>query len=102
MAKAAKSTYVCQSCGAVSPRWAGKCPGCGDWNTMVEETAAPSVPGTGLARATKGRPAKLETLQGKDTETARTATGLAELDRVTGGGLVPASVLLIGGEPGIG
>jgi DNA repair protein RadA/Sms len=86
----------------VAPRWTGKCAGCGEWNTLLEETGAPQ-PGTGLARASRGRAVALEDLaQGHDEVPRRIPTGLAELDRVTGGGIVPGSALLIGGEPGIG
>jgi len=102
MAKAVKSTFVCQSCGAVSPRWAGKCPSCGEWNTLIEETDVIAPPGSGLARRAKGRVIALESLQGRSREAPRFSTGLSELDRVTGGGIVPGSALLIGGEPGIG
>ncbi|MBL8565514.1 MAG: DNA repair protein RadA [Hyphomicrobiaceae bacterium] len=102
MAKPAKNAFVCQSCGAVASRWAGKCPGCGEWNTMVEEASGPPPPGTGLAKASSGRKLALETLDGVSAEAPRFSTGLAELDRVTGGGVVPGSALLIGGEPGIG
>jgi len=103
MAKAARSLFVCQNCGAVAPRWTGKCATCGEWNTIVEEAQAAPVPGTGLAKSSKGRAAELRLLS--DTagdKIERMPTGLAELDRVTGGGIVPGSALLIGGEPGIG
>ena len=102
MAKAAKSLYVCQACGATSPRWAGKCPSCGEWNTLAEETDAGPPPGSGITRASKGKAVKLGTLAGGADEAPRFTTGMAELDRVTGGGIVPGSALLIGGEPGIG
>jgi len=102
MAKAPKTQYVCQTCGSASPRWVGKCPGCGDWNTLLEETEAVPVPGSGIARGTKGRAINLETLSERTEEAPRFTTGLSELDRVTGGGIVPGSALLIGGEPGIG
>jgi DNA repair protein RadA/Sms len=102
MAKASKSLYVCQACGATSPRWAGKCPGCGEWNTLAEETDAGPPPGSGITRASKGKAVKLGTLAGGADEAPRFTTGMAELDRVTGGGIVPGSALLIGGEPGIG
>jgi DNA repair protein RadA/Sms len=103
MAKPAKVSFVCQNCGSIAPRWVGKCAGCGEWNTIVEEMDAVAPPGSGLAGASKGRSVGLQTL----AETAadkveRMPTGLAELDRVTGGGIVPGSALLIGGEPGIG
>ncbi len=102
MAKASKTTFVCQSCGALSPRWAGKCPACGEWNTLLEETDAIAPPGSGLNRKSGGRVVALESLKGKSREAPRFSTGIAELDRVTGGGIVPGSALLIGGEPGIG
>ncbi len=103
MAKAARSLFVCQNCGAVAPRWTGKCAACGEWNTIVEEAQAAAVPGTGLAKSSKGRAAELRLLSDTDGDKIdRMPTGLAELDRVTGGGIVPGSALLIGGEPGIG
>jgi len=102
MAKIARAQYVCQSCGAVSPRWVGKCAGCGEWNTLVEEMGA-GQPGPGAGRASKGRTVALQSLAEAPAERfERMPTGLAELDRVTGGGIVPGSALLIGGEPGIG
>lgn len=101
-AKPGKSQFVCQSCGAVSARWAGKCAACGDWNTIVEEAVASAPPGSGMAGAGKGRALALESLAGAPEEAPRFSTGMDELDRVTGGGLVPGSVLLIAGEPGIG
>ena len=105
MAKADKIAYVCQACGVTSPRWVGKCPGCGAWNTLVEEAGAAAVaavPGSGLSRRSKGRPVSLEALSGSSEEAPRLPTGFGELDRVTGGGIVPGSAILIGGEPGIG
>jgi DNA repair protein RadA/Sms len=102
MAKAAKSSFVCQSCGAVASRWAGKCTSCGDWNTIVEEAGTAAPPGSGIVGATKGKALRLETLAGAPEEAPRFLTGMPELDRVTGGGIVPGSVLLIAGEPGIG
>jgi DNA repair protein RadA/Sms len=102
MAKPAKSLYVCQNCGATSARWAGKCNACGEWNSLVEETDAGPPPGSGITRQSKGRVIKLETLAGSAEEAPRFSSGIAELDRVTGGGIVPGSAILIGGEPGIG
>ena len=101
MAKAAKTSFVCQSCGTAHARWTGKCTACGAWNTLTEEDAAPP-PGTGLSGATKGRTVNLESLSGSAKEAPRFSCGIAELDRVTGGGIVPGSAILIGGEPGIG
>jgi DNA repair protein RadA/Sms len=97
------TTYVCQSCGAVSPRWAGKCPACEGWNTLVEEAAVGVGAVPGIAKKASGaKPIGLETLAAETAEEPRLSTGISELDRVTGGGLVPGSALLIGGEPGIG
>lgn len=102
MAKVPKSNFVCQSCGAVSSRWSGKCVSCGEWNTITEEATATPPPGTGLAKATRGVAVPLKSLAGAPEEAPRFTTGMPELDRVTGGGIVPGSVLLISGEPGIG
>ncbi len=93
-----RSTFVCQNCGAVSSRWQGRCESCSEWNSIVEE----GDPGPTGARATRGRPFDLEGLAGEDRAAARMVTGVDEFDRVTGGGFVPGSVLLLGGEPGIG
>src|SRR5262249_6851403 len=101
MAKRTPS-FVCQNCGAVTTRWQGKCDSCGEWNTIVEENAASEI-GAGPGRpARKGRPFPLEALAGDTQQAPRLASGIAELDRVTGGGFVRGSVLLVGGDPGIG
>src|SRR5471032_848889 len=101
----AKSTlsFVCQNCGAAYNRWAGKCEACGEWNTLAEEdtTGATSMP-VSIRSRRKGRLFALETLTGKSFEAPRLPSGMAELDRVTGGGFVRGSVLLVGGDPGIG
>src|SRR3954470_17591333 len=101
MAKRTPS-FVCQSCGAVYNRWKGRCEACGGWNSIVEETGSAHQMGgpvaTRPARA-KGRVFPLEGLSGETHEAPRTATGIAEFDRVTGGGFVPGSVILIGGDP---
>ena len=102
MAKPGKAHFVCQNCGDASPRWVGKCPGCGDWNTLVEEADATPPPGSGLTKANRGRTVALEGLKGNAQQAPRMPTGMDELDRVTGGGIVHGSALLIGGEPGIG
>jgi DNA repair protein RadA/Sms len=101
VAKAARASFVCQSCGAVAARWTGRCASCGEWNTLVEEADPGSVPGAGFAKGA-GRVIPLVALSGDTAAAPRIATGLSELDRVTGGGIVPGSALLIGGEPGIG
>ena len=102
MAKPARSSFVCQNCGGVAQRWVGKCPSCGEWNTLVEETDAGPPPGSGITKTSRGRVVALETLDARGEAPPRMGTGIAELDRVTGGGIVPGSALLIGGEPGIG
>jgi DNA repair protein RadA/Sms len=94
------SRFVCQSCGAVTPKWAGRCETCGEWNTIVEE-AIQARPGP-AAKAPTGRRVEFVGLAGSAEPPPRAATGIAELDRVLGGGLVPASAVLVGGDPGIG
>ncbi len=98
MAKS-RSTYVCQACGSSYPRWAGRCEACGEWNSIVEEAGA-QEPGSKLAR--RGKRIDLAPLEGSEPEPPRRPTGIGELDRVTGGGLVRGSTLLVGGDPGIG
>ena len=93
-------TFVCQSCGAAHSKWSGRCDACGGWNTIVEESGGIPI-GAGTRRA-KGRPFALEDLKTEDELPPRRQTGLAEFDRVCGGGLVPGSALLIGGDPGVG
>ena len=94
-------SFVCQQCGAVSPKWAGKCDDCGAWNTLVEERKeAPSGPG----KRVTGRRIVLEALNldNRPEPPPRMQSGISEFDRVSGGGLVPGSATLIGGDPGIG
>src|SRR5947209_1073294 len=102
MAKNALS-FVCQNCGSAYNRWQGKCESCGEWNTLVEEdvTGATTMP-VSIRSKRKGRLFALQTLTGKSHEAPRLPSGMAELDRVTGGGFVRGSVLLVGGDPGIG
>jgi len=93
-------TFVCQNCGAAFSRWQGKCEACGEWNTLSEESAErPSGPGR---KPGKGRLFALEALTGEAHDAPRLVSGIAEFDRVTGGGFVRGSVLLVGGDPGIG
>src|SRR5579864_5399202 len=96
-----QTSLVCQSCGATAAKWSGKCEACGSWNTIVEEKAfAPSGP---VARKpARGRPVALEDLKTNEESPSRRATGIDEFDRVCGGGLVPGSALLVGGDPGVG
>lgn len=100
MAKA-KTIYQCTECGTTSPKWQGQCPGCGQWNTLVESIAEPAA-GSRFATlaASSGKLQKLSEIDPR--EAPRQATGIEELDRVLGGGLVPGMVVLIGGDPGIG
>ena len=97
MARAA-ANYICQECGASNAKWSGQCPACGAWNAIVEET--PELPGS-RSRA-KGKSIALEALDASADEAPRRSVGLGELDRVLGGGLVPGSAILVGGDPGIG
>ena len=90
--------FVCQECGTVTNRWAGKCESCGAWNSISEETVTdPILAGTGKLSSVRGRPVKLESLAGTSDEPPRLQTGIAELDRVTGGGFVPGSVVVVAG-----
>jgi len=101
MAKSAKTIFVCSSCGNESSKWLGKCPACGEWNTYYEEKLVE----TKNSRSSSSNVSKAQVVQLKDVETnkyERYKTGYEELDRVLGGGLVQGSLVLIGGEPGIG
>ncbi|MGA7948765.1 MAG: DNA repair protein RadA [Thiobacillaceae bacterium] len=99
MAKS-KTLYSCTECGATSPKWQGQCPGCGQWNTLVETIAEPSQPSRYAALSKTSEVQMLAEVEAVEDE--RVATGIAELDRVLGGGLVRGGVILIGGDPGIG
>src|SRR5918997_4744658 len=107
MARSA-TVYACAECGHESPKWHGRCPGCGQWNTLAEEArAAPAAGGRGAGAAGGGRagaralrPVRLGEVETPKVD--RLLTGIGELDRVLGGGLVPGSLVLIGGAPGIG
>ena len=97
--------YVCQSCGAVTGKWAGRCDSCGEWNTIIEEPieAGPgSLSAGALKSGAKASRLQFVGLQGTTAPPPRAQTGIAELDRVLGGGLVNASAILVGGDPGIG
>ena len=101
----ASSRYVCQSCGGVHSRWVGRCEACGEWNTISEELAAESAPLGGKKRPTRRRAQKskvleLVSLEGKSPAPPRKVTGISELDRTCGGGLVDGTAVLIGGDPG--
>lgn len=101
MAKSKKS-YSCQECGAVYNKWSGKCEACGEWNCITEEIIEASIP-KGMSNTAKGHVINFASLQDENkTEYKRLTSGNKEFDRVCGGGLVPGSATLIGGDPGIG
>ena len=101
MAKGKTSTvFFCQSCGYESPKWMGQCPGCREWNTFVEETVEKKSAAKAHERRAAGGPVCLSSIETKDEE--RVTTQMQELDRVLGGGIVPGSLVLVGGDPGIG
>jgi DNA repair protein RadA/Sms len=100
---AAKTNFFCQSCGYQSPKWMGKCPSCGSWNSFAEEVVQKKKAGASWVHSEKVRapkPVKITEVEQKDQ--IRLNTGDEELNRILGGGLVPGSIILLGGEPGIG
>lgn len=98
--------YVCQSCGSAHGQWAGRCTSCGDWNSLVEEAPSGGATHKGalgsVKSKSKSKQMELTSLDAKRQVLPRVVSGMAEFDRVTGGGLVPGSALLVGGDPGIG
>jgi len=94
--------HVCQSCGAVHGKWAGQCSACGQWNCIVEESRAAPPGALKPAATSRARGLSFETLQSDTPEPPRIITGVAEFDRVCGGGVVPGSALLLSGDPGVG
>jgi DNA repair protein RadA/Sms len=98
----ARTQYACQQCGHISPKWIGRCPSCSAWNSLVEERAAPSTASSGAddRRSWDSTPVAFEEIAGADVP--RTPTGIAEFDRVLGGGVVPGALILLGGDPGVG
>ncbi|HXY98761.1 MAG TPA: DNA repair protein RadA [Stellaceae bacterium] len=96
----AQARFVCQECGAVHPKWTGRCDACGGWNSLVEEPVRDGAP-KGLGGG-KGRKLAFSGFDGASPATPRRVSGIAEFDRVCGGGMVPGSALLVGGDPGIG
>jgi DNA repair protein RadA/Sms len=101
--KPAKTVFVCQECGAQAPKWMGRCAECGAWNSLVEERPAEPAAGGNHRYASLGTPGSAKLYSEVDTAHAlRLTTGIGEFDRVLGGGVVPGSLVLLGGEPGIG
>jgi DNA repair protein RadA/Sms len=99
----AKTVFFCTECGNETPKWAGRCPACGAWNTIVEQTAPKAKKSTGSVGKSRAIPAKAFPLTAIEiTEEIRFSTGMGELDRVLGGGAVKGSLVLVGGAPGIG
>ncbi len=94
------TTFACQNCGASYGKWAGQCDSCGEWNTLVEDNSNEAIP-KGLGKA-KGHIIEFVQLDGMSIETPRLISSLKEFDRVCGGGVVPGSAILVGGDPGIG
>ena len=102
MAKAKTSAFFCQNCGYESSKWMGQCPGCKEWNTFVEELVdKKSLSNSGkLKPAAEAKPVPLSAIKASEEE--RITTAMPELDRVLGGGVVKGSLILVGGDPGIG
>ncbi len=97
-----KTVFVCQNCGAESPKWIGRCPSCKEWNTYHEEIIAPDTSRkvSFVINQEKRKPELLDNI--KADEHGRQKTGISELDRILGGGIVGGSLILLGGEPGVG
>lgn len=96
-------SYVCQACGAIHTKWLGQCPACQGWNTLSEEVTADQAPAHAItALARRGQALTFTKLNADVTDVARIGSGMGELDRALGGGIVPGSAMLVGGEPGIG
>lgn len=95
-----KTVFVCQNCGAESAKWIGRCPSCREWNTYHEEIIAPASSGSRPGSTEKRKPELLDNI--KSDEHSRKKTGISELDRILGGGIVGGSLILLGGEPGVG
>ena len=101
MAKS-QTSFNCTACGASHSKWSGRCDACGEWNSIVEEAPLSSGPGAKSLGAKRGKTVALTDLSSTEAPPPRTTSAIAEFDRVLGGGLVPASAILVGGDPGIG
>ncbi|MDE7129595.1 MAG: DNA repair protein RadA, partial [Alistipes sp.] len=103
MATKAKRAFFCKNCGHESPKWLGRCPSCGEWNSFTEEIVAKESSSSVASRLTnipRAVPQRVQEIRERDLK--RIDTGIGEVNRVLGGGLVPGSLILLGGEPGIG
>ena len=98
----AQSSFTCTACGAVHSKWMGRCEACGEWNTVIEEAPLSAGPGAKALGKARGKGMQLSGLHSEEAPPPRSRSGLEEFDRVLGGGLVPASAVLVGGDPGIG
>ncbi|MEQ8258116.1 MAG: DNA repair protein RadA, partial [Roseovarius confluentis] len=96
------ASFTCTACGAVHSKWSGRCDACGEWNTIIEEAPLSAGPASKSLGAKRGNAIALSDLSTAEAPPPRTHSGIAELDRVLGGGLVPGSATLVGGDPGIG
>jgi len=95
-------SFTCSACGAIHTKWSGRCDDCGEWNSIVEEAPLSTGPASKSLGSKRGSPVRLSDLSSNETPPPRTKSGIAEFDRVLGGGLVPSSAILVGGDPGIG
>ncbi|MFS8086112.1 MAG: ATPase domain-containing protein, partial [Acidobacteriota bacterium] len=102
MTKGTNTTFICQSCGYQSRKWLGKCPECGEWNSLVEERVVTTKKGAGRNgfRLREAKAVEYNEIESQDD--VRLSSGVTEFDRVLGGGIVPGTLVLIGGDPGIG
>src|ERR1043166_3228100 len=102
MSKASGTIFICQNCGYQSRKWLGKCPECGEWNSLVEERVVTTKKGSGGGgfRLREARAIAYNEIESQDD--ARVTSGVTEFDRVLGGGIVPGTLVLLGGNPGIG
>jgi DNA repair protein RadA/Sms len=96
------AVYACQSCGAVQTKWSGQCPACQGWNTLVEEVGARAPGALTSTKASRMRGLQFSDLESDTPAPPRIVTGVDEFDRVCGGGVVPGSAILLGGDPGVG
>src|SRR3981081_1123431 len=102
MKKSSETIFVCQSCGHQSGKWLGKCPECGEWNSLVEERVVTTKKGGGRNAFRLREPKALAYTEIESQDDVRISSGVTEFDRVLGGGIVPGTLVLLGGDPGIG